>query len=543
MKKIISLCTSLFVIFCSVTASANIEISNPQGSTIINCTVSLGELEYATEAMVMVYDGDENLNYADIIPIAKDGTAEFSYDNQGNSGNYTFYIDVSAFNKSESATLENFIGVDYWNSFTDKMAGYAQSKDYESMKTDMLAEKDKGLLDVDLSVYDKLTNKDNVWKIMAGNGLSSGNGASGVLNGFYSAVYLCRMNETNDASEWYEAMKDPISETIPKGENSIVIDEYTKETKAAILAAVASSDYSKTSDAYSKLLEAGLFKAIEKANHYTDVKKAVQAYYNAGYITVNPQKLTESHYKAAMGKQVSNFARVNNLFKTSSTGSGGSGGSGGGSGGGSSGGSSGFVAANPQEIEPITEKTAEQSGKMTFSDMEDAKWALKHVELLYEKGIVSGIGNGLYNPHKNVTRAEMAKMMVSLGGFDLITCEIPFSDVDKNEWYYPYVCTAYKNGIFSGIEKDMFGVTRNITRQEQAAVLYRLLEQRGTGLKQGTEEFADGDAIGDWAKEAVYVLRQNGVLSGRGGNLFCPQDFVTRAEAAVFVANTYNLIY
>ena len=94
---------------------------------------------------------------------------------------------------------------------------------------------------------------------------------------------------------------------------------------------------------------------------------------------------------------------------------------------------------------PIAEKVVEQSGKMTFSDMEDAKWALKQVELLYEKGIVSGTGDGLYSPHKNVTRAEMAKLMVSLGGFELITCELPFDDVDRNSWYYPYVCTAYKN--------------------------------------------------------------------------------------------------
>ena len=42
------------------------------------------------------------------------------------------------------------------NSFTEKMAGYAQNNAYDSIKTDLFAEKDKGLLEIDLSTYDKL---------------------------------------------------------------------------------------------------------------------------------------------------------------------------------------------------------------------------------------------------------------------------------------------------------------------------------------------------------------------------------------------------
>lgn len=543
MRKIISLCMSLVLISLSVTAEASIDISNTQGSTIISGVVSLGELEYATEATVTVYGEDGNLNYIDIIPVAKDGTAEFSYDNQGNSGDYTFYVDVGAFNKTESATLENFIGKDYWSNFVDNMSGYAQNRLYDNMKTDLFREKDSGLLVIDVSLYDSLANKDNVWRVMAEDyaapyakdSVTPYKDVDEVLNSFYNAVYLCRMNETNNATEWYTAMKNSLSTVIPNGTSGIVVDEYTSQTRTAILADVASIDYSKNKDAFGKLLASGLFKAIERAYHYTDVKSAVQAYYNAGYITVKPQNISESQYKDAMGAQVSSYDGVNGLFVSSANPDLGSGGSGGGN--------SGVVMTKPQVVpEPILEKTDEQSGKMTFSDMEDAKWALKQVELLYEKGIINGTGNGLYSPHKNITRAEMAKMIVALAGFELITCEIPFDDVDKNSWYYPYVCTAYKNGIFNGMTENIFGVNRNITRQEQAVVLYRLLQQKNVEMTQSAEHFADGEKIGDWAREAVYSLRQNGVLSGRGGNLYCPEENVTRAEAAVFVANAYNHI-
>ena len=73
MRKIISLCTSLVLLSLSATASASFDIIYTQGDTIIKGVVSAGELEYATEATVTVFDEDGNLNYMDIIPIAKDG--------------------------------------------------------------------------------------------------------------------------------------------------------------------------------------------------------------------------------------------------------------------------------------------------------------------------------------------------------------------------------------------------------------------------------------------------------------------------------------
>ena len=59
--------------------------------------------------------------------------------------------------------------------------------------------------------------------------------------------------------------------------------------------------------------------------------------------------------------------------------------------------------------------------------------------------------------------------------------------------------------------------------------------QRILSLPEGKADFADGDAISDYAAEAVGSLYQNGVVSGRGDNLFAPQDTMTRAEAAAIL--------
>ena len=56
---------SLILLSLSVAASASVDIIYTQGDTMIKGIVSAGELEYATEATVTVFDEDGNLNYMD----------------------------------------------------------------------------------------------------------------------------------------------------------------------------------------------------------------------------------------------------------------------------------------------------------------------------------------------------------------------------------------------------------------------------------------------------------------------------------------------
>ena len=47
--------------------------------------------------------------------------------------------------------------------------------------------------------------------------------------------------------------------------------------------------------------------------------------------------------------------------------------------------------------------------------------------------------------------------------------------------------------------------------------------------------FTDDERIADYAKDAVYTLRDKGVLNGKGENEFAPTDTATRAEAAMLL--------
>ena len=60
-------------------------------------------------------------------------------------------------------------------------------------------------------------------------------------------------------------------------------------------------------------------------------------------------------------------------------------------------------------------------------------------------------------------------------------------------------------------------------------------------MKVEAEAFADDSDIADYAKDAVYYLRNKGIISGTDNGNYEPLRIMTRAEAAVVVNNIIKL--
>ena len=166
--------------------------------------------------------------------------------------------------------------------------------------------------------------------------------------------------------------------------------------------------------------------------------------------------------------------------------------------------------------------------------MEDAKWALDKVEALCEKGILAGVGDGKFAPHRYVSREEFAKMLCSLGGFEPQAGEIPFNDIQRDSWSYPYICTAYKNGLISGVSLSEFAPRNMVTREQAATMLYRMIS---SNMEDDPDAFVfdDDNSISDWARLSVYALHGKGIINGRTSKIFSPKEAMTRVEAAVLL--------
>jgi len=214
-------------------------------------------------------------------------------------------------------------------------------------------------------------------------------------------------------------------------------------------------------------------------------------------------------------------------------------GGGGGGGGGSSGGSSG-LGGGLSGYAPIVAGGKDDSD--VFSDMANHAWAKEAVEELNELGVVSGVGGDMFAPGRKITREEMLTMLLRAYGINpdgALTDK--FTDVDNSAWYAPYVAKGLQLGVTSGVSDTTFGTGKDITRQEAAAMACRIAEAFGAAFSSGEETFADDASIADWAKDAVYKLKNAKVINGVGDGSFAPLNTCTRAEAAVIIYALINI--
>ena len=168
-----------------------------------------------------------------------------------------------------------------------------------------------------------------------------------------------------------------------------------------------------------------------------------------------------------------------------------------------------------------------------FTDI-GGSYAQKQILDLYARGVVSGKGKGLFDPHAPITRAEFVTMMERALGVQPLNSPVPsFHDVSRDYWAYPYVQAGTALGIVSGTGPDVFQPMISVKRQEVAAFLVRALERNQAGRQApGELPFADAAAISPWARLLVAEASRLGLMKGDAVG-FRPLDPITRAETAV----------
>lgn len=233
-----------------------------------------------------------------------------------------------------------------------------------------------------------------------------------------------------------------------------------------------------------------------------------------------------------------------------------------------------------------------------FEDVDKTKWYYKNVKNMYLSGIMNGTTSTLFEPEKNITRAELStvltrlvqltndrlKILIELLTKDAKTKLIPdnqlsqylnvpsqesesltFGDVSKEDWFYENVKYVYDLGIMKGKELDKFYPNDSVSRAEIATVISRLYNLIIDKLKKiliklskynsnivillnnyklsPTHKncFADINKE-DWFYEAVALLNQLGIINGVTPNDFEPNRNLTRAEASAIFDRTTKSI-
>ncbi|KOS60634.1 InlB B-repeat-containing protein [Lysinibacillus agricola] len=110
---------------------------------------------------------------------------------------------------------------------------------------------------------------------------------------------------------------------------------------------------------------------------------------------------------------------------------------------------------------------------VAFSDVPKSHVNYEQITRLQRAGIVDG-SDGAFRPNANVTRAEMAKVIVLAFG---LTPEgdSTFKDVDPSHWASEYIAALADHNIALGDENGHFRPNENLTRAQFTAIMYRAL--------------------------------------------------------------------
>lgn len=178
-----------------------------------------------------------------------------------------------------------------------------------------------------------------------------------------------------------------------------------------------------------------------------------------------------------------------------------------------------------------------------FSDVTADSWYYKSVTYLVSTGVINGYEDDTYRPDNQITRAEYTKLVVELyKKYSDVSAnsgaESDFADVDKNTWYYDCVSEGALLGLIQG-NNGRFNPDSQITRQDAALILYRLLDKMGNTPK-GMLAFNDRSDIAKYARSEVAALAAEGIVSGVGNGKFMPLNNITRAETAQMLYNAFG---
>lgn len=186
---------------------------------------------------------------------------------------------------------------------------------------------------------------------------------------------------------------------------------------------------------------------------------------------------------------------------------------------------------------PVITPEVPKPEEREFSDVTSDRWSAEYIKELSSLGVISGYEDGTFRPENNITREEFVKLVFEAFKIPLNDSVNVFADVSNDAWYQKYVSSAYRLGIVNGITENAFGVGKNISRQDMAVIIIRALEYKNQSLKQGdvSADFVDSKGISSYAFSAVETLANAGIISGNEVGEFMPSGNATREQVAKII--------
>ena len=169
--------------------------------------------------------------------------------------------------------------------------------------------------------------------------------------------------------------------------------------------------------------------------------------------------------------------------------------------------------------------------ELPFADVNENEWYSAAVRYVYENGLIAEELTDKFYPGKEATRAMIVSMLWMAEGMPWAE-DAGFSDIKDGTYYKKAVDWAKATGVSVGYGST-FGPDDSVTREQMVSMLYRYAVLKGIDVSVGENtnilSFEDAFSISEYAFPAMQWACGSGIISGDGAVLF-PQGTATRAQ-------------
>ncbi|WP_058485877.1 S-layer homology domain-containing protein [Defluviitalea phaphyphila] len=184
-------------------------------------------------------------------------------------------------------------------------------------------------------------------------------------------------------------------------------------------------------------------------------------------------------------------------------------------------------------------------------------WAQSDIEKLYSLDVFEG-SETFFIPDTYMTRMDFVKAVVKACNIRVEeeettnrtsrrskeeVEEIIFVDVASSDPDFQYVKDAYNKNIITGDADYKFRPDGKLTRAEAITILIRALGFENKAPAPGYQtSYDDDEEIPNWARDAIYMATEIGIVGGDEYNRINANKIMTRAEASAMIVRFLNFL-
>ncbi len=176
-----------------------------------------------------------------------------------------------------------------------------------------------------------------------------------------------------------------------------------------------------------------------------------------------------------------------------------------------------------------------------FADVSLDAWFHGAVDHVHARGLMQGVSATHFDPDGTSTRAHVVTVLYRMAGSPKVSGDMPFADVKEGTWYHDAVLWASQNGIALGMGGNVFAPDQAVSRAQLVTFLHRFVQPEKAADMGVLERFPDGADVPAFAEESLAWAIENGLIAGMDGKLNA-SGTATRAQLATLLMRLEALL-